>query len=285
MSDARSTHSDPGARFPLELEERMMLDAAQQSREAALALTVVCHRARLWAEPILYESVTLPSQIACDQFLYTVNCRPASFFAQHVKTLCISGGLSFNDAQKILNVCQGVVNLACWPMTDPPLFSFIVNLRPQRLSINTSGLSGHNVPPKFRHPFWQNVTHLEIVDWLWCIWRGLEDIPHLSHLAVDMDYPHEGAVSRLRYVLDRCVHLQVIVCFAPTDAAMPGIQRVLGTIGDHRIVVLSDHDSRDPYHKWNQSLMEGEEWTYKSYWLLAKSIIDDRIALTSSYSF
>ncbi|TFK68745.1 hypothetical protein BDN72DRAFT_841437 [Pluteus cervinus] len=266
----------PGSRepiFPPELEREIMEETARSYPGSAVSLALVSRRARMWMETFIYETVTLSTIAICERFLYTMKQRPLSFFVAHVKSLCIPGDIPPSDAEKVLVVCQGVVNLACWPMNGPPLFHLVSDLRPKRLSINTSGMFGVNVPPDFRHPFFQNVTHLEIVDWLWCSWSGLEFIPCLTHLALDLDNYHDGVVDRLRQIMSSCRTLAVCICFVPSDRAMIQAQKAVSNIDDKRLVVLSDSD---PLENWEASLKGDRGGSYASLWEFATAIVEDR---------
>lgn len=225
----------------------------------------------------------------CERFLYTISVRPPSFFASNVRSLCIPGDIATWDAERILTVCQGVINLACWPMGGKPLFPLISTLRPERLSINTSGLFGMNTHPDFRHPFFQNVTHLEIVDWLWTSWSGLELLPRMTHLALDLDNYNESVVARLRRILESCRSLLVCLCLAPSDNAMIEASNVLAEIEDVRLVILSEADVLE---NWETSLRGGNDachWEFAEELIAAKSGVFRHITrnnlLTSLHHF
>lgn len=196
--------------------------------------------------------------------------RPPAFFTEHVKSLCIPGDIGQSDAERILTVCQGVVNLACWAMGGAPLFPLIDGIRPKRISMNTSGLFGLNTQPDFLHPFFQNVTHLEIVDWLWTSWSGLELIPCLTHLAVDLDNYNASVIARLRRILNCCESLRVCLCLVPTDQAMIEASNALAGVEDVRLVILSDTEVMD---NWEASLREETE---DCHWSFAEAIIAAR---------
>jgi hypothetical protein len=221
-------------------------------------------------ESILYESVTLFDALLCARFLRVIDARPPAFFAANVKSLCIPGDIDPPDAERILVVCQGVVNLAYWITYDPPSLHILTSLRPKRLSINTRGLFGKTTTAHFSQPFFANVTHLELVDWPWMpLPSNLELLPCLTHLAVDLDHFDDKIIGQLRDILVSCQSLFVLLCLVPDDNAMVRASSSLGELDDNRLVVLSDADVLED---WEASLINSEA----CQWAFAGGIVNER---------
>ncbi|KAJ6487195.1 hypothetical protein C8R47DRAFT_1216391 [Mycena vitilis] len=111
--------------LPPELEREIFKLAAavpnywtkQHVGDMALVLPQVCRRAQSWIEPLLYEHISLPlpsnSARRLDMFLETIDTRPATFFAAHVKYLDFDDAIPLAVVEQVLRVCTGVVNLGC----------------------------------------------------------------------------------------------------------------------------------------------------------------------------
>lgn len=208
----------------------------------------------------------------CTQFLFAVDAKPPTFFASTVKSLCIPGDIPPDEAKRVLDVCQGVVNLAYWIISCPMPTPFsIITFQPKRLSINTFGLFGQNTSPDFGHPFFSKVTHLEIVDWPWRDTAPRFDIvPCLTHLALDVDPYDEAIVSGLRHILNSCQQLRVLLCLVREEYAINDASTILACIDndDGRLVILLDSDVLE---NWEASLNGDSE---ACQWTRAEAIIN-----------
>ncbi|KAG5642160.1 hypothetical protein DXG03_003544 [Asterophora parasitica] len=242
-------------------------------------------------ESYIYETVTLsPTQVS-EGFLYTINSRPPSFFTANVKSLCIPGDIHPDAALRVLTVCQGVVNLAFW-ISDyrptPPPFSAIASLRPQRLSLNTGGLFGR-ICPDFTHPFFEQVTHLEVVDWPGMLISGshFQLLPALTHLALDLDQLDELVIKQLRLILETCERLRVLLCLVRYAVDIPVASAALAGLDDGvgKLAVLSE--GSDVLENWEGSLAGSSDtslWTYAEQINEAKKAAHYRTSVTSVFS-
>lgn len=173
-------------------------------------------------EPMCYESVLIQPRGLHDsqpqQFLHTIEARPL-FFSQTIKRIFLHS-VSSTDAARILQICTGVVELACRVIYRTPGSNYnpIIHfdsssMRPKRLSLNISHLVESGVPD-FKHAFFSGVTHLDIRDY-WTSWMGLahfEDLPRLTHifLSLTVDQPY-NIIPLLRHVLASCPSLERLV--------------------------------------------------------------------------
>ncbi|KAJ7646567.1 hypothetical protein FB45DRAFT_890793 [Roridomyces roridus] len=149
----------------------------------------------------MYEIIVLG---ACgkkqDLFWRTFSSKPASFFAQNVRTLHLATGVSYSQARKIIAVCTNLSSLTCWanPLTSGDEFCALLSPTLRRLSINASTVwspTGPTRTPDLSHPLFACITHLEIVNPPnWFDWSPLLDagtLPRLTHLAFgDLDASH-----------------------------------------------------------------------------------------------
>ncbi|KAJ7261898.1 hypothetical protein C8J57DRAFT_460102 [Mycena rebaudengoi] len=260
-------------RLPPEIE-REIFELTAQFPGNAVQLVLVARRARIWIERLLYETITLSDQELCDKFIRTLDSRPAQFFIDNVKSLCVPGDLEPLGAQRILKVCQGVINLALWlPQQPTPLFPLICTLRPLRLSINVNGVYG-NGEPDFTHDFFSKVSHLELVDWPadWATCPRLEYLyPHLTHLAIDLDQYTDLSEVRLREMLSSCPSLVICLGLVSNDNAMILTSNHLESIEDPRFVILSDSEVLE---NWEASLGDPlRKGSDASVWAFGEDIV------------
>ncbi|KAJ7780132.1 hypothetical protein DFH07DRAFT_950185 [Mycena maculata] len=255
--------------LPPEIEREIFEITAQFPRNA-VQLVLVARRTQIWIERLIYETVTLSDPEICDKFLRTLESRPAQFFADNVKSLCVPGDIELFEAEKVLKACRGVVNLAVWlPPQHAPLFPSVCSLQPRRLSVNVSALCGSTSQPDFSHPFFAKVTHLELVDWMdWTTFLHIDQLsPHLTHLALDLDTETEGSVAHIRNILSSCRSLVICIGLVTNDEAMIVASEQLASIEDTRLVILSESNVID---NWEASLRDG---TDASVWVFAESIV------------
>ncbi|KAJ7065432.1 hypothetical protein C8F01DRAFT_982075 [Mycena amicta] len=297
MSRFRSEGSDktPSPLLPPEIE-RDIFELAAQTPGNATTLALVARRTQVWMERLIYDTVTLSSPALTAQFLSVLDSRPAQFFANAVKSLCIPGDIPLTSAIRVLQACQGVVNLALWlPLQDTPLFPYISALRPRRLSVNVRGLFGAKMPlqlehdpicaaiqPDFTHPFFSRVTHLELVDWLALLSHTTLELPflapHLTHLALDVDFCVDAsALVRLRVqsILRSCRSLVICLGLVYDDDTMIVASDQFSDVArdDPRLVILSDGDV---VASWEDSV----RGTDASIWVFAEGIVAARAGET-----
>ena len=119
-------------------------------------------------------------------FAKLTNGKPAEYYGQHIKHLCILATSDYTEVNTILATCTGVENLALWaPYVD--LFRNPHsgrNLR--RLCINLGQCSfAPRQKPNFYHACFANLTHLHLYDEDddWVTYLGWENLSSLTHLA------------------------------------------------------------------------------------------------------
>ncbi|KAJ6621473.1 hypothetical protein B0H10DRAFT_2017435 [Mycena sp. CBHHK59/15] len=264
--DSKPTELAP--MLPPEIE-REIFEIAARFRGNSVQLALVARRTQIWIERLMYETVTLSDQTVCDRFVRTLDSRPAQFFTDNVKSLCVPGDLEPFGAARVLKVCQGVVNLAIWLQRPPcgaPLFPLVSALRPKRLSVTLQALYGHT-EPDFAHPFFSKVSHLELVDWPeWASCLRLEIVfQHLTHLAIHLDHYTQDP-ERLHEILASCRSLVVCLGLVRDDDTMIAASEQLAGVEDPRFVILSESDVLD---NWEASLQE----TDASVWAFCEGIV------------
>ncbi|KAF7371120.1 hypothetical protein MSAN_00747200 [Mycena sanguinolenta] len=256
--------------------EREIFEITAQFPGNAVNLVLVARRTQIWIERLIYDTVILSDEEICNKFMRTLDSRPPQFFADNVRSLCVPGDVGALCTMRVLKACQGVVNLAIWldKPQDTPLFPFISSLRPTRLSVNMHGLYGSGCKPDFKHPFFSNITHLELVDWLtWAAYIGSLS-PHLTHLAVDFDLHLQDSETRLRDVLASCQSLVVCIALVSDDESMIVVANGLAGIEDPRLVILSESNVIE---NWESSLQR----TDASLWSFAEDIVAAKTAKSS----
>lgn len=91
-----------------------------------------------------YYAVSINNQQELATFFQAIHFgpRPTSFFAKHVRVLCVAYGLNISLVLPILSACTGVQSLACWisptplEVTNYKIPHVLATLRPQRLSMH-----------------------------------------------------------------------------------------------------------------------------------------------------
>ncbi|KAF8211077.1 hypothetical protein K438DRAFT_1959272 [Mycena galopus ATCC 62051] len=249
--------TEPQPILPPEIE-REIFEITAQFPGNAVNLVLVARRTQIWIERLIYETVTLSDEHICHKFLRAVDSRPAQFFTDNVKSLCVPADIDPLSTARVLKACQGVVNLAIW-LVEPH-------------EIRSCPASAHSAPRAFfAHPFFSHVTHLELVDWL--AWAAYIDYlsPHLTHLALDFDLECDGSEARLRAVLASCRSLLVCVALVNNDEDMIVVSDQLAEIEDPRLVVLSESNVIE---NWEASLRR----TDASLWSFAEDIVAAKTA-------
>ncbi|KAF8648443.1 hypothetical protein AX16_006287 [Volvariella volvacea WC 439] len=258
-------------RLPPELEREVFELAARQNRKMVTKLNLVCHRAHIWINPILYEMVTLMYPESADKFIHAAESKPEGWMNGRVKTLCMSNFIRREQAARILSICGAVDNLACW-IRQAVTVPNIHDQRPRRLSINASGVPApHDTAPppspNFQDPLFEQVTHLALSDnWeVWSKWaEGLSHIPNLSHLELRVNREADLVYIReeLALILTSCAKLRVLILLVAKE---PGSFVGLTAIGDPRVAILR-----------NSSLLENWEAHPKGEadrWVHAEAVV------------
>ena len=229
-------------------------------------------------EKIIYGTISVrggTENKSTQGLLRTIKSRAPEFFATHVKSLCLTFTVEIEQAQAILSVCTGLVDLAYWILSKPPLFSFVAQMRPRRLSINVGGLIGES-NLQLSHPFFSNITHLRLIDdWRqWTKWSaGFVHLHRLTHLKLASDSFDRDAISSvstaLRVILNGCKSLQVCILAVMSEAKSENLSYHLH---DRRLVIMEN--TLSPVAEWEASICGNRSLCH---WLLAEDIINGRL--------
>ncbi|KAJ7490709.1 hypothetical protein FB451DRAFT_1166048 [Mycena latifolia] len=195
----------------------------QHVGNTVLVLPRVCRRAQIWIEPFIYERVSLLQTFhgldPIPSFLATIDARPASFFAAHVKHLYIAPTTPLAVVQRVLAVCTGVVSFGCHhPYTR--LAPLLAPLPLRRLLVS-------ELPPIPAElaPWAASLTHLGLVQ-VFPTATTLAHLPALTHLAVDYaalpdpEAPGMGAALTALLAAGPNIRCLVLVSAAKTDWAL-----------------------------------------------------------------
>lgn len=242
--------------------------AAISNRRTAVRLALVSRVAQHWVELILYSVVNLYRESTSRAFLRTIETsrtKSRTFFATHVKSLCISYDVHNERTARIISACRGVTSLTFWvaPMDEwrvsksipcNDIASALDHLRPVKLSVLLHGLL-QSPYPRFQLSFFEKITHLSVINtWDdWATWNGFELLPSLTHLSFDV---HVGPrtfdnhttllISHvINNILVRCPRLRVcilLLIFDPHPSFTAStILSGMATL-DPRLVFLGDSE-------------------------------------------
>jgi hypothetical protein len=163
---------------------------------------------------ILYATITLRKGQSSN-FIRLIDSRPE--IASYVRTICLT--TPHDHVVRVLSECTRIVNIACWVFLLTRLFYLVETYQPRRLSTSLTYLIG--LYPPFDHPFFSNITHLELTDsWgIWVNWVALQELPRLTHIALDFQGDMESSVllvGTLQAILT-CKTLKICLLFVDDD--------------------------------------------------------------------
>ncbi|KAF9482284.1 hypothetical protein BDN70DRAFT_991218 [Pholiota conissans] len=214
----------PFNNLPVELQREIFVVAARSERGSALRLVLVARRIKQWVQSYIYDLVTLGSDDT-KLFLRTMNSVPPEFFAAKVRKLCLSVSVSAGNAERILKVCTGVVDLAFWvdymrAFPKQSVAPFLSPLPLRRLSIELNHFISLFTDPKSLPKWCDALTHLDLILWKH---HSSPIIPHLdkllalTHLALRPRH-HLREDHQLLTNLSGCMRLQVLIIFDEPDS-------------------------------------------------------------------
>lgn len=213
----------------------------------------------------MYETITLalPFQKSSELFIRTFQVRPATFYANNVKRLYITGIITFDQAQKVIAACSAAREVTCWIYPHTLHENYLQQLPThhlRRLSINLESLWG--IKPltiDWTSTLFPNLTHLEVVnppgtyESPMIDWDGLKKLPALTHFALgELFFTHHSfIITPLGKMLVECPHLKVVVIVTRETSLVEKLRKSC-ILDDRRVVVQSDY---------NGSLGLDEYWT------------------------
>ncbi|KAJ7228133.1 hypothetical protein B0H12DRAFT_233143 [Mycena haematopus] len=189
----------------------------QHVGDTVLVLPQVCRRVQSWIEPIIYERISLLYSYnggkPVPKFLATIDARPASFFAAHVKYLYFDSYVPLPAVRRVLSVCTGAVSVGChYPYLT--LAALLAPLPLRRLCVSEFALpSGCTDLP----PWASSLTQLGLIKVLpRDPATAFAALPMLTHLAVDYDAfppadPEDSLGLGLAGLLSACPRLRWLV--------------------------------------------------------------------------
>ncbi|KAF9456249.1 hypothetical protein BDZ94DRAFT_1178128 [Collybia nuda] len=276
MLQTRPTSIPRTTELPMELEREVIEWAARAHRTCAVKLALVGKRFQAWSEPIIYETVVLDEgypATSTTMFLRTLRSRPAEFFAQNVKNIYLTSAIQFHQAQKILSICTGATNIACWADPGPNAdCSVLLNRREplRRLSsklevlcqietTNTAPPMRLNVPPDA----FINLSHLDIVNPPFIAFDGtwLHSLPALTHLAFgDLLTPyHLHMFDVFSGLLSECKLLKTLVIMSSDRLFSVELEK--SGLCDQRVVFLPCyHYPRSAKEYWQDIRRGGSDF-------------------------
>ncbi|KAJ7896121.1 hypothetical protein B0H13DRAFT_2034438 [Mycena leptocephala] len=179
--------ADSTAAFPLELEREIFETMALMYPLEIPTLLRVARRVRIWIEPLLYRVIRGTDKNK-DGIMSAIKSKPADFFANAVRHLCLDSFMLEPESRQILEVCCSVTNLALnIDHANPVLLPILTHMCLQRLSGFLHRLFGGVLD--LAHPLFASLTHLDLFDTndegLTQILAHIPTLPVLTHLALD----------------------------------------------------------------------------------------------------
>ncbi|KAJ7120748.1 hypothetical protein C8R43DRAFT_1076861 [Mycena crocata] len=197
-----STEAELHPRFPVELQREIFELAAHAHLPAIPNLLLVAHRVKTWFVQLWMHFLTFKN---VQQLL---NSRPASFFLDHVRNLCIDTSNRL-EGEAILTKCNRAHNIYIRGPADCTFLPLLATMAPRRLRVELLRSFFRPADVDYSHPLFARVTHLEVaVSDLPPQGANLAALTCLTHLAIHRrtsNYaPIEGALTH-------CPHLEVLV--------------------------------------------------------------------------
>jgi hypothetical protein len=139
-----------------------------------------------------------------------IKSKPADFFANAVRHLCLESFMLEQESRQILEVCCGAINLALTAThTMPTILPILSAMCLQRLSVFLHRLFGRT--PDLLHPLFASLTHLDLLDnndeGLTQILAHIPKLPVLSHLTLDSAVPQDSVET----LLVECPRLKLLL--------------------------------------------------------------------------
>ncbi|KAJ7023149.1 hypothetical protein C8F04DRAFT_1240318 [Mycena alexandri] len=277
IMDPRLSSSDP--RLPPELEWLVFEQAALSRPTGIPGLMLIAWRVKNWLEPLLYRIIivgpALPPlggfrTLTTDRLREIMATKPPSFFQDSVKHLYLRASGWDTGVDEILTTCCRLTSL--FVQFRPAKHIYVLNTQQclRRLAVSIEQ-AFENHPADLPHPFFRNVTHLEVLDSsrvfkdLLTLVRRLALMPSLTHVAFNTAAYEIEFYEALR--ADTRLHCVVFL-------SLTLLERVkVGTLipDDYRFVcVKEDTDYR---LDWVRGVDVGD-----NYWVRAEAFIAARRA-------
>ncbi|SJK96926.1 uncharacterized protein ARMOST_00175 [Armillaria ostoyae] len=255
--------------LPIELEREIFELAATLYPGSAYHLTTISKRVQIWMEILIYQTVVLDlPKSRTNLFLRTVDSRPASFFASRVKNLYLTF-VSFPQAWKVLSVCTGVTNLACWTATSSQELLPLPRQPLERLSVGIAALMQlcETHKPDFSHPAFRALTHLDITEpptsSVDIDWSALYKLPKLTHISIG-NLTESRHLFLLKELLTNCESLLCLVVISDHGEFTKPVSE---EIDDRRLKILPYFHHPKDYCTYWKDVQRGlpDFWGYLEY--------------------
>ena len=179
-------------------------------------VTAICNR----IEPLLYETVDLYCQPMAESFIHSLQSRPA-FASTAVKVLSLRLSVTPEQGAKILQLCQGLQELALKIVTDlpdnqNPLRKPLNTLRLSTLSLDLASVFYGPMVSLTDLPLLKRIKRLHLTNG-WVARRGLYlGLPYLTQLThvsfpVQPSVQHNIHTDLLAFMLQAFHELQLVI--------------------------------------------------------------------------
>jgi len=246
--------------FMAEIEDQIFENAALNNPKDACNLSLISRRVQPRIEAIMYETIIfishherfiLHDMTYVERFETVLLSRPASFFATHVRNVCITNTVPKATASLILSKCSGIKNLAVWQHSDPiklevvefvgPLAASLESLSIGRSTMKRLAASGH-IFTKMKylavgmHPLDEPLSHLQ--------W-----VPALTTLQLRLGQPDDQWFDDVETALSSAPQLQKLILDVERYLVDEIEERIL-SLDDRRITVRDDSRHWGPIREW-----------------------------------
>ncbi|KAF9444403.1 hypothetical protein P691DRAFT_807395 [Macrolepiota fuliginosa MF-IS2] len=295
--------------LPYDLERTIIEYAAETDQPMALKLMLVSREVKRWIEPILYRHIKLRNSSQTDAFIHTLeSLHPESpFFANTIKSISFTHGVTFHQAARILSVCSNITSLLAQiefsrrvlditlddiddirrflAAQSPALRRLSVTLQPFFLCPD----------PSFRAPILRSLTHLSVLGsssehchrWTWTGFNALDCLTHFA-FEIDTSTPLQviyNLIPRFPALLRIC-----LVIISVKSGKMPlerylmdnkEVQQMILGKTDGRIVVgTTEEIGPQDMESWAQGMIPVERWDDaigdRETWDRAESAVSNR---------
>ncbi|KAF7346778.1 hypothetical protein MSAN_01816300 [Mycena sanguinolenta] len=263
-----------GFSFPHDLEREIFEMTSLLYPGFIPTLLRVCHRVRVWLEPLLYRVLVLSdSRRDPEHGLRIVASKPTAFLQKTVRHVLLKVRQAPEQRKlyaSLLAKCSGTISLSIDGEVDRGFLRLLGKMRLQRL--------GFTVPPffmkwnraGFAHPLFVSVTHLDLYslghsdDHDIQKWHGITTLPVLSHLALSPSI----ATYILPSIVTQCPRLRAIVVTTHRSRSADLAFANSLALADERIVVMAIRMGYDD--DWELGVRGGDDFWARAEAFLAR---------------
>ncbi|KAJ6454187.1 hypothetical protein C8R45DRAFT_1038318 [Mycena sanguinolenta] len=234
----------------------------------------LCHRVRVWLEPLLYRVLVLSdSRRDPEHGLRIVASKSRAFLQKTVRHMLLKVRRAPEQRKlyaSLLAKCSETVSLSINGEVDRGFLRCLDKMRLQRLGFTVPPLFMRWNRAGFAHPLFASVMHLDLYslghldDHDGQKWDGITTLPALTHLALSPSI----ATYILQSVVAQCSRLRVIVVTTHRSRSVDFAFAESLTLTDDRIVVMATRMGYDD--DWELGVRGGDDFWARAEAFLAR---------------